>query len=145
MSVEGATYVADLSPANPPSGDLVSQGDDHLRLIKSVLQATFPEASKAFRFPTASQEATATVNISFPADQNNLFPVNANAASRTVNLPDPTSGGTVNEDAFSVTVVRTDANASNSVTIVPAGAHTINGASSLVLSFQYHFVILIWD
>jgi hypothetical protein len=42
MALETAFYIADLNTANPLSTDTVSQADDHLRLIKSVLKATFP-------------------------------------------------------------------------------------------------------
>jgi hypothetical protein len=42
MTVEAATYLDTLNPANPASGDQRSEGDDHMRLLKAVLQATFP-------------------------------------------------------------------------------------------------------
>lgn len=42
MAVESATYLSELVDTNPPSSDNVSQGDDHLRLLKTVLQNTFP-------------------------------------------------------------------------------------------------------
>lgn len=48
MALEAATYIADLVNTNPVAGDNVSQGDDHLRLLKAVLQATFPSLSRAF-------------------------------------------------------------------------------------------------
>jgi hypothetical protein len=38
MSLETALYVADLVPANPPGNDPKAQGDDHLRLLKTVLK-----------------------------------------------------------------------------------------------------------
>jgi hypothetical protein len=41
MTVESATYISQLNPAFPAAGDNISQGDDHLRLIKSVLQSQF--------------------------------------------------------------------------------------------------------
>lgn len=41
MGLETATYIADLVTTNPASTDPKSQGDDHLRLLKTVLQATF--------------------------------------------------------------------------------------------------------
>ncbi len=41
MSLEAATWVADLVTTNPTPTDPKSQGDDHLRLLKTVLQATF--------------------------------------------------------------------------------------------------------
>lgn len=42
MPLESAIYIPDLDSANPAATDLLSQGDDHIRLIKAVLQATFP-------------------------------------------------------------------------------------------------------
>jgi hypothetical protein len=42
MGLETATYVKDLVPTNPTTSDFVSQGDDHIRMLKSVLQSTFP-------------------------------------------------------------------------------------------------------
>lgn len=42
MTIETATYLKDLNSALPATGDLVAEGDDHLRLVKTVLQTTFP-------------------------------------------------------------------------------------------------------
>ncbi|UMO76444.1 tail fiber protein [Pseudomonas phage BroderSalsa] len=42
MALENATYINQLDDASPDGLDRISQGDDHLRLIKRVLQRTFP-------------------------------------------------------------------------------------------------------
>lgn len=43
MGLETATYIHELDPANPVGGaDPKSQGDDHIRLTKQVLQNTLP-------------------------------------------------------------------------------------------------------
>lgn len=47
MTVETATYIPDLNSANPGIGDSKGEGDDHLRLIKAVVKATFPSFSGA--------------------------------------------------------------------------------------------------
>ena len=47
MSVETATYINTLNTALPASGDAKSEGDDHLRLIKSAVKATFPNVTGA--------------------------------------------------------------------------------------------------
>lgn len=47
MSLETATYINSLVSTNPASNDPKSQGDDHLRLIKSVLQNSFTSISGA--------------------------------------------------------------------------------------------------
>lgn len=47
MGLETATYINGLVNTNPTAGDPVSQGDDHLRLIKSTILSTFPNISGA--------------------------------------------------------------------------------------------------
>ena len=47
MALESATYISDLVSTNPTSSDNLSQGDDHIRLLKSTLKATFPNVSGA--------------------------------------------------------------------------------------------------
>lgn len=42
MAIETASYINDLNVSNPPGSDPVSQADDHIRLVKNVLKATFP-------------------------------------------------------------------------------------------------------
>ena len=42
MTVETATSISQLDPNLPASGDPKSEGDNHLRLLKSVLQTQFP-------------------------------------------------------------------------------------------------------
>lgn len=41
MPVENATFLADLNSLSPAGSEYVSEGDNHLRLIKRVLQNTF--------------------------------------------------------------------------------------------------------
>jgi hypothetical protein len=42
MALETASYISQLVPANPLSTDLLSQTDDHLRLLKACLVNSFP-------------------------------------------------------------------------------------------------------
>jgi hypothetical protein len=42
MGLETASYISELVDTNPVVGDPVGEGDDHLRLIKTVLQTQFP-------------------------------------------------------------------------------------------------------
>ena len=42
MPLEIADYIDELVPANPTTADGVNQGDDHLRLLKQVLQNALP-------------------------------------------------------------------------------------------------------
>lgn len=42
MTVETALYPPQLNTSLPTAGDMVSEGDDHIRLNKTVLKTTFP-------------------------------------------------------------------------------------------------------
>jgi hypothetical protein len=47
MGLETGTFIDSLNSSNPAAGDPVNEGDDHLRLIKSTVKATFPSLSAA--------------------------------------------------------------------------------------------------
>jgi len=70
MPVETGTTIEDMDDSWPLSGDATSQGDDHLRLIKSVLKTQFPGINgDGFSIPLVVNEyelnyvAGATKNI----------------------------------------------------------------------------------
>ena len=54
MGLEAATYIDGLVITNPDGSDNKSQGDDHIRLIKSTLKNTFPNINGAVT-PTEEQ------------------------------------------------------------------------------------------
>ena len=41
MALESASYISELTATNPTASDSVAQGDDHLRLLKTVLKTQF--------------------------------------------------------------------------------------------------------
>ena len=47
MGLETGTFIDSLNSSNPGAGDPVNEGDDHIRLIKSTVKATFPSLSGA--------------------------------------------------------------------------------------------------
>lgn len=47
MPLEAASFLNDLNASNPPGSDQLKQADDHLRLVKAVLKASFPNISAA--------------------------------------------------------------------------------------------------
>lgn len=91
MSIEVATYIGDLQPVNPPSTDPRGQGDDHLRLIKTVLQNSFPSLERAIYFGAAVAKS-ANYSI-LAADMNSLFLLTTTAGSFTLTLPSTLSTG----------------------------------------------------
>jgi hypothetical protein len=70
MALETGTYIDDLVSTNPTATDDVSQGDDHIRLLKSTIQASFPNITGAM---TATQDDLNQIDngqFAFPATQN---------------------------------------------------------------------------
>ena len=59
MTVESASYISQLDTTLPTSADLISEGDDHLRLTKTVLKTQFPNFGT-----TAIAASAAEVNYS---------------------------------------------------------------------------------
>ncbi|RLD75155.1 MAG: hypothetical protein DRJ15_17390 [Bacteroidetes bacterium] len=47
MGLETGTYIDSLDPTWPTTGDPVSQGDDHLKILKSTIKNTLPNLSGA--------------------------------------------------------------------------------------------------
>ena len=61
MGLETGSTISSFITSNPTSSDPVNQGDDHLRLIKSVLQAQFP-GSGGLGYATAITATEAELN-----------------------------------------------------------------------------------
>ncbi len=66
--VENSTYVGGLNQLNPEAQDFISQGDDHLKLIKKCLLNTFPGFSRPIDgalFPWSQTPGAITVYAKF--------------------------------------------------------------------------------
>lgn len=119
MALETGTAVSDLVETNPAGGDGRSQGDDHLRLIKTVLKNTFPGFSGAFRRMTAK-----SANYT-PVLTDNQTVIRADAAISLL-LGDATS--LPNGYGFLIWANN------GAVTIDAFGTQTVNGTGIRVLS-----------
>lgn len=67
MGLEAATLISQLVTTNPVGGDAESQGDDHLRLIKAVLQGTFPGTSLPLYLGTGFVNVASAANTDIGA------------------------------------------------------------------------------
>ena len=104
MGLETGTYIDSLNSSNPTAGDAVSEGDDHLRLIKSTVKATFPNLSGAC---TSTQ-----------AELNLLDGVTANTTE--LNYVDITTLGTVEASKAVTADANKDVTAIRNLTITGA-------------------------
>ena len=55
MTVETATYISQLNPTLPTSGDPKAEGDNHIRLGKSVMQNQWPNFTAAAVLATVAE------------------------------------------------------------------------------------------
>lgn len=128
MPLESATYLASLVASNPPGTDPRSQGDDHIRLLKSVLLATFPGLGGAFqRLQAKAIPFTPALN-----DNSSLFDVTGGSAVTLSTGATYGNGWCVGFRATGTAVV-----------ITPTGPSTINGAASLTVPANQ--IVYVWS
>ena len=63
MALESATYPNQLVATNPTGADPKGAGDDHIRMLKRVLQATFPNITGAVTMTQAQLNQLGTPNL----------------------------------------------------------------------------------
>lgn len=139
MGLEAGTYVSELVATNPPSTDLRKQGDDHLRLIKTVLRNTFPNADRAWYMEDYVAKIAAYTVVA--ADENKVISCSATGGAFTVTLP--TTLGTALA-GFRVTIHKTDTSA-NSIQVEPTTGNLNGEADGLYLNSRYDALLCIWS
>ena len=132
MALESASYLNDLVTSNPVgSTDSKSEGDDHLRLLKSVLKATFPNlAGRTGRIQgkTASYNAVANDNTS----------VIVFTAGTTPTLGTAVAASSLG-NGWNILCINVSG---STVTIDPNGSETVNGGATQDIDDDY--VAFIW-
>jgi hypothetical protein len=133
VPLETATYISQLVPANPASADALATTQNHLNLIKSVLQTQFPNLGAA---PVAATAADLTAGIggavaTLMANSVTLNP--SGSALQTI------AGPVAVNDTFNAVAIQQNGVAlvpsgliamwSGSASAIPAGWLLCNGAS----------------
>jgi microcystin-dependent protein len=78
VPLETATHISGLVPSNPAASDPLSGTDDHLRLIKSTIKATFPNFTDAALNSTQAQiDAVAALLVGGVLRANGAVPAGA--------------------------------------------------------------------
>lgn len=123
MGLESATYIGDLVQANPDgANDPKSQGDNHIRLIKTTLQNTFPGMiGRVDRWQPKSGSYTGVVN-------DNLTLIEASGAL-TLNL---TAAATLGNGWTVMVYAR-----AGDITVDPNASEQVNGVTSVVVATGY--------
>lgn len=131
MGLEAATYIDGLVATNPTGSDQKAQGDDHIRLIKAVLKATFPSAAGPIPLGgwngKADNVLTKTADYTLlTTDDGKALYFNITAAKTLTLLAAATAG-----DGFVVWVQKNQNNLAD-LTIAPNGTETINGVNASI-------------
>ena len=80
MTVESANYISQFNTAYPAASDNISEGDDHLRLVKSVLKTQFPNLAT-----TAVTQSSAQMNkLGFESGSIIMFDSNTSPTTETI-------------------------------------------------------------
>jgi hypothetical protein len=111
MPLETATYIDGLNTSNPAASDAISTADDHLRLIKSTIKATFPNITGPVT-ATQSDINTARAPLASPAFTGTPTAPTASAGTNTTQVA---------TTAFVTTAVRA---------LYPVGSIYINATNS---------------
>jgi len=104
MGLESASYISQLQPLNPDGADDINRGDDHIRLVKSVLQTQFPNFTAQACTPTVTElNYMAGVTGAVQTQLNAKAPIASPTFTGTPIVPTPT--GAVGGAATNVTYV----------------------------------------
>ena len=116
MGIQSGNFITNLNSSYPLSSDNVSEGDDHLRLVKNVLKKTFPAGTNdagpdqavqviiaKATAPTISGSATQSMGMVWLDTTNNLLKIRNQANDAWVTLAvDPETSNSVDIDAGTI-------------------------------------------
>lgn len=83
MALETGTYINSLVSTNPTATDSVAQADDHIRLIKSTVKATFPNLTGAMNLTQTEANILDGATLS-TAELNTLTGITSTAAELNI-------------------------------------------------------------
>jgi len=116
MGIESGNFISNLNSANPLSSDNVSEGDDHLRLLKNVLKKTFPAGTNdsgpeqavqviiaKSSAPSISGNASQSTGLIWLDTTNNLLKIRNQANDAWITLAvDPETSNSVDINAGTI-------------------------------------------
>ena len=130
MALETGTYISDLNSSNPDGADAVASGDDHIRLMKSILQNTFPTGSKALRLQVAGATVATSAVVTLTASDEGkcILAAATGTDAQTITLMQTAQTG------YWVKVKNARVTAGAAVTVSPGGTETISSDGVTLVS-----------
>jgi len=136
MALETATYIDGLNASNPAASDAISTADDHLRLIKSTIKATFPNITGPVT-ATQSDINTARAPLASPAFTGTPTAPTASPGTNTTQLATTAFVTAALQAVYPVGSIYTNAtNSTNPATLLGFGTWTAFGAGRVMVGFN---------
>lgn len=139
MTVETASYISQLDTTLPTAADLISEGDDHLKLIKTALKTQFPNfGTTAIAASSAELNYSVGVTSAIQPQINGKANLAGPTFTGTVTLPATTAIGTVTNAEIArlagvTSSIQTQINGKGEIAgQVWSGAHDFTGATPTV-------------
>ena len=101
MALESASYISQLVAANPPGTDPISQGDDHIRMIKDVLKTQFSGLSGTTAVTTSEAEMNILDGVTATSTELNYLDITTLGTSANSKAVTQSAGGVVTVGAAS--------------------------------------------
>jgi hypothetical protein len=147
MGLETASYISQLVATNPLATDPISQGDDHLRLIKSVLQTQFSGLSGTTAVTTSEAEMNILDGVTATSTELNYLDITTlgtSEASKAVTA-DASGDVTIADGAYDFDVASHDGSnglklAGTLVTATATELNLIDGYTGTTTELNYNDV-----
>ena len=135
MALETGTHISDLNAANPVSTDGLAQADDHLRLIKSTIKASFPNISGAMNATQAELNVLDGITAT-TAELNILDGVTSTAAE--INILDGVTSTTAELNILDgVTATAAEINILDGVTATATEINVLDGITATTAELNH--------
>jgi len=124
MGLETASYIDQLVAANPLGTDSKSQGDNHIRLLKSVLQTQFPSLGNAVVNTSAAQLNILTEITASSTEINKLDGVTSTTAQLNLVNTVPVSRTSIYDAVYPIGCIYQSTVATSPTTLFPGTTWT---------------------
>jgi hypothetical protein len=140
-TVESVTYISDLNTSNPAAGDAKSEGDDHIRNLKTALRNTFPNITGAVTATHTQLSYVTGVTSAIQTQIDAKAPIASPTLTGTPAAPTAATGTNTTQIATTAfvrqeqgLVLLATASASSSATI-----DFLSGIDSTFAEYELHF------
>ena len=136
MTIESATYINQLNAALPGATDPKSEGDDHIRLLKSTLQATLPNVTGVVTATHTELSRVAGVTSAIQAQLDAKAPTASPSFTGSPAVPTAAAGTSTTQVASTAFVQAAIANVNAQTAVTLA----VDSSASIAATVGQHIV-----